>query len=153
MKNSPYAYAEKDSALTLRQGLDEYYAANPGFKGEGAFLSQPRETIVAHDVCHVVFGLGASSEEELIVEVWTFFGTILPFKKIQEAPKAEFAADLLKTFGPWRLIRRFVLTTPRMLRAFIAVLRMKKRWPHFGYEKYMDMPLSEIRREFGIRIV
>ncbi len=100
----------------------------------------------------MVFGLGASSEEELIVEVWTFFGCILPIKKVMEAPKVEFAKDLLKTFGPWRLVRRFVLTSPRMIRAFIAALRMKKRWPHFDYQQYMDVPLAEIRREFGIRI-
>ena len=141
-----------DPNLTLRQGLAEYYQKNPGYDGEGEFLGTPRETVIGHDLVHVVFDLGSSSEEELIVEVMTAFACILPLKEIKKMPKVKFATELWKTFGPWRLIRRFVLSSPRMLRAFLKAMRMKKKWPHFNYQKYLDIPLKDIREEFGIEL-
>ncbi len=42
-------------------------------------------------------------------------------------PKTKFAVELLKTFGPWRMIRRFVLTSPRIFRAFIRAIQQKKK--------------------------
>lgn len=135
---------------TLREGLAKYYAENPGFDGTGDFLGQPRDTVIGHDIVHVLFDLGTTSEEELIVETITFFGCILPVKKVVEMPKVKFVKELWKTFGPWRLIKRFVLTSPRMLRTAYRAMRMKKRWPHFNYQPHMDRPLKDIREEFGI---
>ena len=31
--------------------------------------------------------------------------------------------------------------------------RMRKRWPGSGFEAYLGVPLGEIRREFGIRLL
>ncbi len=138
--------------MTLRQGLDEYYTKNPEFNGTDEFLGQPRDIVVAHDVCHVVFGLGGTAKEELQVEVVTLIGCVLPLKKVQEIPKVKLAKGLWKLFGPWRLVRRFVLTAPQMARIFFMAIRMKKKWPHFDYQKYMDVPLADIRKEFGIKI-
>ncbi len=153
MKEMRYDYQKQDSGMTLTEGLAEYYRVHPEFDGKTDFLGQPRETVKAHDVCHVVFGLGATSEEELIVEVWTFLGCSIPVKKIAEAKKTQFTIELLNYFGPYRLIKRFILTFPRVARASFAALRMKKRWPHFGYEPYLGMPLHQIRLEFGIQCV
>src|SRR5262245_45267854 len=104
------AYQRADSPQTLAEGLAEYYSVHPEFQGSADFLGQPRETVEAHDVCHVVVGLGATSEEELIVEVWTFFGCHLPLARIKSARKTAFLRELLKLFGVRRLIRRFIVT-------------------------------------------
>ena len=146
-----YAYQEAGSKMTLAEGLAEYYRVHPEFAGINGFLGQTQETVKAHDVCHVIFGLGATSEEELIVETWTFFGCHLPVKKIVEIPKTKFGIELIKYFGPFRLIRRFVLTSPRIIKTMFAAFQMKKRWPHFDYEPYLNTSLQEIREEFGIR--
>lgn len=151
-KNVPNCdYQRGDTTKTLQEGLNEYYAANPGFDSTGEFLGQARETVLAHDVAHVVFGLNSSSEDELIVETMTLFGCILPIKKVIEMPKTKFAVELVKTFGPWRMIRRFVLTSPRIARAFVRAMQQKKKWPHFDYKQYLNIPLQDIRREFGIK--
>lgn len=146
------AYEQPQSMQTLQAGLEEYYRTNPEFNGTGDFLGQPRPTVIAHDVCHVVFGLGGSSEEELIVECMTAFACYLSFQQIKKIPKIKLGIELWKTFGPWRLAKRFVLTIPRMTRAIWMALHMKKKWPHFEYQEYLNKPLNELRAEFGIRL-
>jgi hypothetical protein len=146
-------YQRQDAQMTLKEGIAEYYRIYPEFQGSDDFLGQDRDTVFAHDVCHVVFGLGATSEEELIVEVWTFFGCSFPVQKIIEVRKVAFVQELMKLFGMRRMLRRLFLSLPRVLRAIGATRRMHKRWPHYGHEPYADTPLCEIRREFGIRIV
>src|SRR5262245_52459125 len=51
-------YQEQDSSQTLREGLAEYYRANPGIVTRPANL--PAESVAlfrSHDMCHVIFGL------------------------------------------------------------------------------------------------
>ncbi|MBC8340440.1 MAG: hypothetical protein H8E63_02125, partial [Proteobacteria bacterium] len=52
-------YQAQDSILTLQQGLDEYFAVNPGLldstKTSSKALGQYMNN---HDVSHVVFGTG-----------------------------------------------------------------------------------------------
>ena len=145
-------YENPESTQTLQQGLEEYYRVNPEFNGTGDFLGQPRKTVIAHDVCHIVFGLGGTSEEELIVECMTAFGCRMTVTDIYKIPKTKLVIELWKTFGPWRLAKRFFWTTPRMIRAIWMTLHMKKKWPHFEYEQYRGMPLKDLREEFGIRL-
>jgi len=145
-------YRNPNSTLTLQQGLEEYYHANPAFNGKGEFLGQPRKTVIAHDVAHIVFGLGETSEEELIVECMTAFGCHMNIIDIYKIPKIKLAIELWKTFGPWRLAKRFVLTTPRMIHAIWMTFRMTKKWPHFEYQPYLNRPLNELRKEFNIRL-
>ena len=39
------------------------------------------------------------------------------------------------------------------LRAVFRSLRMTARWPSYEYARYLDRPLDELRREFGIRVL
>lgn len=145
-------YREQNSPQTLREGLGEYYAANPAFNVEG-FLSMPRDVIEAHDVCHVVFGCAATSADELVVETWTFFGTYIPARKYVAMAKDGVVGEVARTFGLWRMARRFALSLPRVLRALLATRRLRKKWPHFGYQQFWDVPLCDLRRDFNIRVV
>jgi hypothetical protein len=38
------------------------------------------------------------------------------------------------------------------LRAVYRSLRMTSRWPSFEYARYLDRPLNQLRRQFGIRV-
>lgn len=147
----PSRYQSWTTTQTLAEGLAEYYAHNPTFAGETDFLGQPRATVVAHDVCHVLLGLGASSEEELIVETFTALGCSFPLREVVAFRKKAFVTELLRLFGVRRLLRRLFLSLPRVLRAVLVCLRMPRRWPHQEWEPYRDVPLTELRRQFGLR--
>lgn len=147
----PCRYQSWTTTQTLAEGLAEYYAANPTFAGEADFLGQPRATVMAHDACHVLLGLGPSSEEELVVETFTALGCSFPFRELVAFRKKAFATELLRIFGVRRLLRRLVLSSPRVLRAAWVCLRMPKRWPHQEWQPYQDVPLAQLRRQFGLR--
>ena len=146
-------YQSWTTTQTLAEGLAEYYAVNPTFAAETDLLGQPRATVVAHDVCHVLLGMGPSSEEELVVEVFTALGCSFSFREVVAFRKKAFATELLRTFGVRRMVRRLVLSLPRVLRAVWACLRMTRRWPHQAWQPYQDVPLVQLRREFGLRPV
>jgi hypothetical protein len=38
-------------------------------------------------------------------------------------------------------------------RALIRSLFLRRRWPSFDWEHYADRPLTEIRSDFGIRVL
>lgn len=145
-------YRRQDSPQTLREGLDEYYRANPGFQF-GDFLGMPRDVVQAHDVCHIVFGCGSTAADELVVETWTALGTYIPPRRYAQMLGDGLGGEIVRTFGPFRLVRRLVLTGPRVLKTAWAAMRMRKRWPHFGCEPYWDVSLAQLRSEFGIRVV
>lgn len=147
----PHRYQSWETDQTLAEGLAEYYTAYPEFAGDSDFLGQPRATVVAHDVCHVLLGLGASSEEELIVETFTALGCSFPVQEIVAMRKKAFVSELMRIFGLRRLIHRFLRTLPRILRAAWVYVRMPQRWPHFGWQPYQDIPLRELRQRFRLR--
>ena len=148
-----YSFSNLHCRLTLREGLEEYYKKNPEFEIDISLLGMPINTVKAHDIAHIVFGLGTSSAEELLLETRTFFGCQIGVKTYAKVIKQGFIIELLKMFGPFRLIRRFVLTFPKVFLTALQSILMKKKWPHFGYEEYLDIPLYKIREEFGIKII
>ncbi len=148
-----YSFSRQNCQLTLREGLEEYYQKNPSFEIDIGLLGMPINTVKAHDVAHVVFGLGTSSAEELLLETRTFFGCQIGVKTYAKVIKQGFIIELLKMFGPLRLIRRFVLTFPKVFQTALQCILMKKKWPHFGYENYLDTLLYKIREEFGIKVI
>ena len=59
--------------MTLREGLDEYYAANPGLLDpEATSTSTLGAYMNNHDVSHVVFGTDTSLRGEMVPDLWTF---------------------------------------------------------------------------------
>lgn len=147
-------YKDIDATMTLQEWLDQYYAENPTFAIWEDLLWQSWETVQAHDIIHVVFGLNSNSADELIVEMWTIFGCDIPMKKIIEVSTSGFFKELRKTFGPYRLVKRLILTLPRVVKVvFYALFRLKKKWNHFEYHQYLNTPLNQIRKEFWIKIM
>lgn len=53
----------------------------------------------------------------------------------------------------WRDVPPVALRSVVVPRVIARCLRMRKRWPWADYESYLEKPLDEIRREFGIRVV
>jgi ubiquinone biosynthesis protein Coq4 len=146
-------YTHIDTNLTLREGIEQYYSMNPEFGNGQSFLGMDAQAIKEHDAVHVVFGLSTSSREELLVEVITALGCKVGTKNVLDSFKKSFFIEVLKLFGPYRLIKRFLFTFPDVIKTSIMCLRLHKRWPHNKYEGYLDHPLVEIRKQFNIKLV
>jgi hypothetical protein len=145
-------YQLPDSTVSLQEGLSEYYASREGLVRGRGVSAAASEFFRCHDAAHVVFGCNTTLLNELIVKLWSFFGTtgglgLLPAYRL---PESQEIYDQLS----WRDIAVVGL---RSIVLFPLVLwrcaQMKRRWPWSEFDSYLAVPLVEIRREFGIVLV
>lgn len=145
-------YQLPDSTQTLQEGLSEYYASREGLVRGRGISAAASEFFRCHDAAHVVFGCNTTLLDELIVKLWSFFGTTagLGLLRAYRLPESQEIYEHLR----WSDIAVVGL---RSLVLFPLVLwrcaRMRRRWPWSEFDRYLAVPLVEIRREFGIDLV
>lgn len=147
-------YQQQDSALTLAEGLEEYYAANE------ARVVRPRDLppesfalFRSHDTCHVIFGLDTTLDDEALADTRTLFSCDVGFRRYAAyLAQDKQARALFRKIGYLRSMWVTVLAVPRICRAALEALRMNKRWPWVPPESFQGRTLADLRREFGIRV-
>ncbi len=148
-------YQQQDSGLTLAEGLEEYYAANAGRVVRPSDL--PPESFALfrnHDMCHVIFGLDTTLDDEALADTRTLFSCDVGVRRyVAYLAQDKQAQALFKEFGYLRSAWITVLAVPRIWRAAIDAWRMKKRWPWNPPESFQSRTLADLRREFGICVV
>jgi hypothetical protein len=143
-------YHNPQSKLPLRAALAELRAA------EGDITMEVDATLAAalesHDVVHVLFGLDTSELDEVVAHGWMLLGTTMTMREMHavmaQADHRRLATDL----GHVRRLGLLVRAAPRLFGAFWRARRMSKRWPFADYSRYLDVPLDQIRREYGIAL-
>lgn len=160
-------FEQQGSTQTLAAGIAEYHSANPGLaralssglahaldsvlKPQIEMTAEAQAFFRAHDAVHVVFGCGTNLDDELVVKLSSLFGTTGGFAVLR-------GYRLHESFRIYRrLHHRDVLHA--LLHSFYLVprtvfrsLRQRGKWPWHDFERYADVPLREIRSEFGIRV-
>jgi hypothetical protein len=146
------AYQDPGSTLTLEKGLAEYHASRTGLVRDRDVSPAAREFFRCHDAAHVVFGCDTSLVEEASVKLWSFFGTTggLGLLRAYRLPESQ---EIYEEIG-WRDVAATTLRSLTVLPVVLwRCLRLRKRWPWADFDAYLGVPLVEIRREFGIRVV
>lgn len=145
-------YIRPGATLTLAEGLDEYYGSREHLRTGRGMSDAAREFFRCHDAAHVVFGCSTELLDEGVVKLWSLFGTtaglsLLRAYRLPESQEIYSEISLGAT----------VSTAVGMLRLAPITLwrcsRMTERWPWSRFEAYLDLPLVEIRRRYGIRVV
>ena len=145
-------FQSPDCGMTLREGLGEYYASrNDLVTGRGASDSA-RRFFQCHDAAHVVFGCSTSLTNEAMVKIWSFFGTTTGLSLIRDyrSPESKEIYEQIKWSDIPGTALRSMVNVPLVT---FRCLRMRKRWPWTEFERYENVRLDEIRREFRIRVV
>jgi hypothetical protein len=142
-------YQRRDAELTLQAGLREYYASRDGLVGGRGISPAAREFFRCHDAAHVVFGCSTSLRDEAAVKIWSIFGTTagLGVLRAYRLPESQEVYEELAGSDIARTAARSLVFVPRVLR---RCFRMHERWPWSEFGTYLDVPLREIRREYGI---
>jgi hypothetical protein len=151
----PLRYQRQDSTQTLADGLEEYYAANAGKVVRPRDL--PPESVAlfrSHDICHVVFGLNTTLDDEALADVRTLLSCDVGVRRYATYLATDKQAQtLFKELGYLTSAWVTLLAVPRICRATIEAFRMKKRWPWTPPESFQERPLAELRQEYGIHLV
>jgi len=138
--------------LTLSEGLAEYYASRAGLVQGRGISSAASEFFRCHDAAHVVFGCDTSLVNELVVKIWSLFGTSagLGLLRAYRLPESQEIYEELTWPDILSVALRSVVLVPRVL---WRCARLHKRWPWSAFDAYLSVPLRELRHEFGIEIV
>ncbi len=145
-------YQESDSRITLREGLEEYLAANPNLFKENEVAPASARFFHSHDRCHVVFGLDTSLEQEILADTWTVLGVDISLRDYLSYLKLPETVNILREIGCMRSIRETVKAIPKIVAVWRRARRMSRKWPWTGNDAYLDVPLADIRAEFNIEI-
>lgn len=145
------AFQHQDSPLTLSQGLEAYFAANPEL-ARGRILPPEAEAFFrCHDVAHVVFGCDVALNDELVVKIASVLGTTAGFGVL----RGYRLHESLRIYGKLPVgdvLRSILCSVVIVPRTALRCFAQRARWPWDGYQQYFDIPLGEIRRSFGIRV-
>ena len=148
-------YQAQDSPQTLQDGLAEYYAQNRGRVSPPAELPPESAALFRrHDICHAIFGLDTTLSDEAMADTRTLLSCDVGWRRYakylatDQQAKAVFGEVGYGTVA-WATIR----TIPRLARALFEATRMHKRWPWNPPQEFYERTVSDLRREFGIRVI
>jgi hypothetical protein len=148
-------YQRQDTTLTLAEGLEEYYRANAGAVLRPDDLpDESRRLFKSHDICHVIFGLDTTLADETMADMRTLLSCDVGLRRYarylatNQDVKAVFAE-----LGYGRAVLASILAIPRVLRALRENSRMTRKWPWEPPASFFDRTLSDLRAEYGIRVI
>ena len=136
--------------LTLREAFGKFHRENSRIDSDTEISNDSEIFFNCHDIAHVIFECDTSLRGEGIVKLWTIFGTTLGFvNHIKEYAGAN-AYELFRQYS----LKHILANIPKVIVAAPVVItraqKMKKKWPWTSYEKYLDVSLNKIRKEFNI---
>jgi hypothetical protein len=148
-------YQQQDSTQTLAQGLEEYYAANQGVVVRPRDLPPESSRLFRnHDMCHVIFGLDTTLDDEAMADARTMFSCDVGLRRYAAyLAHDKQAKAIFKELGYAKAVWVSVRAVPRIVRALIEAQRMNKPWPWQPPESYQTRSLGELREEFGICVM
>jgi ubiquinone biosynthesis protein Coq4 len=146
-----HSYQLQDSSQTLAAGLAEYHAANPGLADLRSMSPEAQDFFRCHDAAHVVFGCNVDLDDEAAVKIASMLGTtaglgVLRGYRLHESIEIY---KQLRVRSVLRSLAHSVVVVPRTL---LRCARQRARWPWDDFDRFLDVPLREIRRELGITV-
>ena len=146
-------FQDQNCSLTLKDAIAEFYQINFHLFSAPKAESKWTELLVHHDIGHVFFGVNTNILDEAVGDYWTLLATNLSFKEYLGYIKTPEAKKLLKDIGVLDVIKSLILGIPLLIKVYFRSRKMTRKWNIRGYEKYMDIPLSEIRKKYNLRIL
>src|SRR5579871_182843 len=140
-------YQEQDSPQTLAEGLSEYYRANEGRVLRPDSLSdESRSLFASHDLCHVIFGLGTTIDDEAVADTRTMLSCDVGFGRYMRYLKTNPDAQaIFREVGIGRIVWITLVAVPRLLKALVEGFRMREKWPWDVPADHLAASLASLR--------
>jgi hypothetical protein len=151
-------YMDRASTQTLRQGLAEYYAANPHVTPPESQPPDFAKILRAHDAGHVIYGCDTSMYDELKILPlfwWTSECRFQTYLKMKNSPAVDVMyADMIKEKGSFWLYSAVLKVLPSLIPELISLWFKTRnrinRVPFLDFESLLDQTLLEIRQQFDL---
>ena len=151
------SFQDQSCELTLEEGLEEYRAYLQA-NGKKQLIDKPGSQIIRdHDATHVIFGLDTSLEQESLLDSWVLRGCQWKFKELFAYQKLPEIKELNKYFkkelGYLKLLLVVFKLIPLKRRIGRRAKAMNKKWPFKSPDSLMTQRVSDLRKEYGIKIL
>jgi hypothetical protein len=152
MRSLTHQFESQASTQTLREGLAEYFAAHPSLKRQGSLSSaEAREFFRSHDIVHVLYGCGTTMPDEAVVKLASLCGTTGGWAVLRGYTHHE-TLDIYTRLPLASTVLALLLAPYLVARTVWRCWRQPKRWPWTENQHLLDVPLFELRAEFGITV-
>ena len=138
---------------TLQEGLDKFQAKNLKYFSNRPMSNEAKRFLKSHDIAHVIFGCNTTIYGEGIVKIWTTFGTNLGFWDVTKGYSEVNAFSLSKKYSLQHVAKNIVRLILIIPKTIIRSRQMTKPWMWSNYQPYLNKPISEIRKEFNIKVI
>lgn len=147
-----HRFESRRSTQTLAEGLAEYFSAHPDLKRQDQLASaEARRFFRSHDIVHVLYGCGTSMPDEAVVKIASLLGTTGRLQVLRGYTHHE-TLDIYRRH-PWASTLLALLAAPYLIaRTAWRCSRQRHRWPWTDNQRFMNVPLAELRSTFGIRV-
>jgi len=155
-------YLDRASTQTLREGLDEYYAAYPQLTDPRQLSQAFAQILLAHDVSHVIYGCDTGMYDELKLlplTWWTsdyhFSDHLQTLRNPAIAPAIKIMYDdLIKQHGALWLYSSIFTTLPKLFPE-LCLLWWNNRTrqyflPFLNFQPLLDESLLDIRQRYEL---
>jgi hypothetical protein len=146
-------YTRQDSSQTLREGLAEYRACNPGLLDPEGMDAGAAALFRQHDAAHVVFGCDTTVRGETLVDTWTIFGSSIGLRGYLGYFELPQVNRVFSEAGYGRIATTMMRCLPDLARVIWRSRRLSAKWPWREYEQHLDRPLRDIRADFNVQVV
>jgi ubiquinone biosynthesis protein Coq4 len=146
-------YLNPDCPLSLREAIAQLRDEDAKERDVAPSVAPEVErSMTAHDAVHVIFACDTSDRGEAIAHAWMLLGTTVTHRQLTEVMGTGDHRMFVREIGHARRLRALLSALPAVAVAAFRARRMTKRWSWTDYERYLDAPLVEIRREYGVRV-
>lgn len=146
-------YLRPNTCITLREGIQELRQAE-GVKNNAAENITPElaDILDVHDAIHVLFACQTNLMGEIKAHIWKVFGTTLKLQEMHRVNRHQDHRKVLAKIGHGRLIRTWFQSILTIAITLFRATQMKQRWPAEDYALFLDTPLTELRKQFGLHL-
>lgn len=146
-------YLDPKCTLTLREAITKLREEDAKERDVAPRVAAEVErSMTAHDAVHVLFACDTSDGGEAIAHAWMLLGTTVRHHQLKDVMSTRDHQTFAREVGHTRRFRAAIAALPSIAAAALRAQRMHRRWPWTAYDHYLDTPLVDIRREYGIRV-
>jgi ubiquinone biosynthesis protein Coq4 len=141
---------------TLKQNLDIYYQNNPDFYSKETIDGKLQKYILPHDALHIIFNCNTDLLVELKLEIITLFCTDIKWNEYyqnlnNEKIKNDFG-KVIKGYSNSEYFKLVIFAIKQFIKALFTRVKMKRIWQVYEYDKFLECPLQDIRKQFNISV-
>jgi hypothetical protein len=147
-----HRFESQNSTQTLAAGLAEYFEANPFLKRDDDLLSpEAKQFFRSHDTVHVLYGCGTTMPEEAVVKLSSLLGTTGGLAVLRGYTNHE-TLDIYTKLPFGSTVFALLVSPYLILRTLWRCNRQTQRWPWVEHQHFLNVPLSELRSKFRIKV-